>query len=69
VLTQTLRNLERDGRVLRRVTPSIRPRVDYALTDLGRSLTDQLAPLARWALTNLPVIASARRAFDERQAP
>ncbi len=66
MLTQTLRNLERDGLVLRTVTPTIPPRVDYALTDLGRSLTDELAPLAKWALANLPVIAGARRAFDER---
>ena len=66
MLTQTLRNLERDGLVSRRVTPSIPPRVDYALTDLGRSLTDQLAPLAKWALANLPQIANARRSFDAR---
>ena len=66
MLTQTLRSLERDGLVSRHVTPSIPPRVDYALTDLGRSLTEQLAVLAKWALTHLPVIAHARQAFDAR---
>ncbi len=66
MLTQTLRKLERDGIVTRSVTPSIPPRVDYALTGLGRSLTDILAPLARWALANLQTIAVARESFDQR---
>jgi DNA-binding HxlR family transcriptional regulator len=66
MLTQTLRKLERDGLITRTVTPSIPPRVDYALTDLGRSLTAQLALLSRWALASLPAIAAARRSFDER---
>ena len=68
MLTQTLRRLERDGIVTRTVTPSIPPRVDYALTDLGRSLTDNLAPLAKWAVANLNAIAHARHAYDQQAA-
>jgi DNA-binding HxlR family transcriptional regulator len=64
MLTQTLRKLERDGLITRTVTPSIPPRVDYALTDLGRSLTTELAPLAKWALMNMHTIAGARRTYD-----
>ena len=48
MLTVTLRKLERDGYVSRAVTPSIPPRVDYALTELGLSLVVTLAPLAAW---------------------
>lgn len=66
MLTQTLRKLERDGYVLRTVTPTIPPRVDYGLTDLGRSLTDQLAPLAAWATANRAAVARARAEYDAR---
>ena len=64
MLTQTLRKLERDGLVSRAVTPSIPPRVDYSLTDLGRSLCEQLAPLAGWALQARDEIARARALYD-----
>jgi DNA-binding HxlR family transcriptional regulator len=64
MLTQTLRKLERDGLITRTVTPSIPPRVDYALTDLGRSLNTELAPLAKWALANMQTIANARYIYD-----
>src|SRR5215469_10811874 len=49
MLTLTLRGLERDGLVTRTVTPSIPPRVDYALTELGLSLQAPVCALARWA--------------------
>ena len=52
MLTLTLRNLERDGLVSRTVTPSIPPRVDYALTDLGRSLRPVLEAMEAWAIAN-----------------
>ncbi|MEO0829948.1 MAG: helix-turn-helix domain-containing protein [Pseudomonadota bacterium] len=68
MLTQTLRKLERDGLVSRSVTPSIPPRVDYALTDLGRSLCSNLSPLAEWALQSMDEIQSARAAYDAREA-
>ena len=50
MLTLTLRNLERDGLVSRTVTPTIPPRVDYELTELGRSLLKPVNALADWAL-------------------
>lgn len=65
MLTLTLRSLERDGLVTRTVTPTIPPRVDYALTDLGRSLQEPVIALAQWAVTHLPEIASAQQRFDE----
>ncbi len=66
MLTQTLRKLERDGLVLREVTPSIPPRVDYSLTELGTSLTAQLQPLAEWALENRDAIARSRAEYDAK---
>ena len=64
MLTLTLRNLERDGLVSRKVTPSIPPRVDYALTDLGRSLHEPLSGIERWALSNVGAIHEAQARFD-----
>jgi DNA-binding HxlR family transcriptional regulator len=64
MLTLTLRALERDGLVTRTVTPSIPPRVDYALTDLGRSLLAPVQALGAWALGNRELIEQARRRFD-----
>lgn len=65
MLTHTLRGLERDGLVIRTVTPNIPPRVDYALTDLGRSLQDPVIALARWAVDHLPEISVAQARFDQ----
>ena len=64
MLTLTLRNLERDGLVSRTVTPSIPPRVDYALTELGRSLLKPLNALAEWAVENIATIHGAQARFD-----
>lgn len=64
MLTLTLRNLERDGLVSRTVTPSIPPRVDYALTDLGRSLVPALRALEVWALEHVSDIHAAHARFD-----
>jgi DNA-binding HxlR family transcriptional regulator len=64
MLTLTLRNLERDGLVNRTVTPSIPPRVDYELTDLGRSLQGPVVALSRWALDNIETIHEAQAKFD-----
>jgi DNA-binding HxlR family transcriptional regulator len=66
MLTLTLRGLERDGFVTRTVTPSIPPRVDYALTPLGRSLCGPVVQLGRWVETHLDAIDAARAAFDVR---
>ena len=64
MLTLTLRNLERDGLVSRTVTPTIPPRVDYELTELGRSLRRPVDALAQWALENVEAIHAAQARFD-----
>jgi DNA-binding HxlR family transcriptional regulator len=64
MLTLTLRGLERDGLVTRTVFPIIPPRVDYALTALGRDLLDPVSALGDWALRNQTKIARAREQFD-----
>ncbi len=64
MLTRTLRGLERDGLVGRKVTPSVPPRVDYSLTELGQSLTAPVQALGAWALTHRETIASARGRYD-----
>jgi DNA-binding HxlR family transcriptional regulator len=64
MLTLTLRNLERDGIVSRTVTPSIPPRVDYELTELGKSLQKPICGLATWAMDNVGAIHAARDKFD-----
>jgi len=68
MLTLTLRALERDGLVTRTVTPSNPPRVDYALTRLGRSLLEPVSELGLWARKNRPAISEARKRFDAEQA-
>jgi DNA-binding HxlR family transcriptional regulator len=64
MLTLTLRNLERDGLVNRTVTPTIPPRVDYALTELGQSLLPPITGLVEWALGNVETIHEAQARFD-----
>ena len=64
MLTLTLRNLERDGLVSRTVTPTIPPRVDYELTELGQSLQKPICGLATWALENVEAIHEAKVRFD-----
>ena len=64
MLTHTLRGLERDGLVTRTVTPSIPPRVDYALTELGRSLRGPVQAMGQWAQENRPAIDAARARYD-----
>ena len=68
MLTLTLRRLERDGLVTRTVHAVVPPRVDYALTPLGRSLLDAIAPLVTWTRSHRSEIAAARTAYDETQA-
>lgn len=65
VLTHTLRQLERDGLVARRVTPTIPPRVDYRLTPLGASLAEAFCSVWLWAEKNHPKVARARTRFDQ----
>lgn len=66
MLTQTLRNLERDGLISRAVTHSVPARVDYALTDLGESLIPVVRAAKAWAETHIEQIHAARAAYDGR---
>lgn len=68
MLTSTLRGLERDGYVTRKVTPTIPPRVDYALTDLGRELLVPLRALGEWAVANRRRVEEAQARFDAENA-
>ena len=68
MLTTTLRNLERDGFVTRTVYPTIPPRVDYELTDLGRELQVPVRALGLWARENISRIAESRSKFDKNAA-
>lgn len=64
MLTLTLRGLERDGLVNRTVTPSIPPRVDYELTELGHSLRQPVSALGQWAFAHRAALLEARAIFD-----
>lgn len=64
MLTQTLRDLERDGLIARRVFPTKPPSVEYRLTELGESLLDPLTALIAWAESSQSSIAVARAEFD-----
>ena len=66
MLTLTLRGLERDGLVTRTVFPTIPPRVDYELTNLGRSLWRAVEPLGAWARGHVKHFISARAKFDKK---
>ena len=61
MLTQTLRSLERDGLVLRKVYPVLPPKVEYSLTRLGRTLIDPLRILCRWSEKHLPELQANRQ--------
>ncbi|MBP2478185.1 DNA-binding HxlR family transcriptional regulator [Crossiella equi] len=64
VLSQTLRSLVRDGMLTRTAYAEVPPRVEYALTDLGRSLADAVSYLDRWAREHMGDVLAARLAFD-----
>ena len=66
MLTQTLRQMERDGLVIRTVHPVIPPKVEYRLTDLGLTLAEAFCGVWTWAEKNLERIETARNAFDAR---
>jgi DNA-binding HxlR family transcriptional regulator len=65
-LTQTLRALERDGLVDRKVYAAVPPRVEYRLTDLGREVGRLTAAISDWALANAPKVSAAREHYDSR---
>ena len=64
MLTTTLRGLERDGFLTRTVTPTIPPRVDYELTELGLALLEPVGALGDWARANIGRVNEARARFD-----
>lgn len=66
MLTETLRNLERDGLLTRTVYAVVPPKVEYALTELGSSFATQVDGMISWAGENSAQIATARRLFDDQ---
>lgn len=68
MLTQTLRELERNGLVIREDRHTVPPHVTYGLSPLGRSLSETLVVLDRWAERNFPALDAARDAFDARES-
>ena len=66
MLTQTLRQMERDGLVARTVHPVVPPRVEYKLTKLGETLGGAFCGVWIWAADNLKKVQAARREFDEK---
>lgn len=64
VLTETLRGLERDGLIERKVYAVVPPRVEYSLTEMGRSVLQPLADLCHWAKAHVAQRDSARKRFD-----
>jgi DNA-binding HxlR family transcriptional regulator len=69
VLTQRLRQLERDGLVIRTYHPSVPPRVEYEISELGLSLAPLFAQLAHWADAHLDDVDAARRSYDTAGRP
>lgn len=68
MLTQTLRDLQRDGYIEREVFPTKPPSVEYRMTDLGRSLFEPLSKVLRWAEENHAAVKVARQKFDESES-
>jgi DNA-binding HxlR family transcriptional regulator len=64
VLTQRLKQLQRDGLVQRTYYPEVPPRVEYEISDLGRSLGPLFATLSRWSADNMSKVQEARQAYD-----
>jgi DNA-binding HxlR family transcriptional regulator len=67
MLTKTVRQMERDGLIIRTIHPVIPPRVEYKLTALGGSLAEAFCGVWVWALTHHDEVVGARRAFDARK--
>lgn len=68
MLTKTLRQLERDGLVSRRVHPVVPPRVDYKLTKLGEALGEAVCGIWTWVEKHMREVARSRQAYDRRRA-
>jgi len=68
MLTLTLRHLERDGLLTRTVHAEVPPRVEYELTNVGRTLLEPSMAFANWAVEHYPAIEDARASFDHSRA-
>lgn len=68
MLTQTLRDMERDGIVQREIFPEVPPRVEYSLTPLGRTLREPLSALADWSVHHMDEVRAAQVRFDGARA-
>jgi DNA-binding HxlR family transcriptional regulator len=66
MLTVTLRSLERDGLITRKIYAEVPPRVEYELTQLGRGLLQQIVELAQWASGSMEEIVRARMDYDSK---
>jgi DNA-binding HxlR family transcriptional regulator len=66
MLTQTLRELERNGLVSRTIFPEIPPHVEYALTPLGKTLCEPIAAMRRWAEVNITTVIASQASYDQR---
>jgi DNA-binding HxlR family transcriptional regulator len=69
MLSLTLRRLERDGLVRRTAYAEVPPRVEYELTDVGRTLITPAVALAEWAVEHNPSIERSQAAYDDRHTP
>ncbi|MFL5611856.1 MAG: winged helix-turn-helix transcriptional regulator [Gemmatimonadaceae bacterium] len=68
MLTVTLRGMERDGLIVRKIYPEVPPRVEYSLTPLGATLRQLVRRLVEWSGAHLAEVDSARAAYDARSA-
>jgi DNA-binding HxlR family transcriptional regulator len=64
MLTQTLRGMERDGLITRKVYPTVPPKVEYTLTDLGRTLVNMLESIRDWSEDHIEKVLNAQKQFD-----
>ena len=67
MLTVTLKTLEADGLISRKIYPQVPPHVEYSLTPLGESLLPAMSSLVEWALLNMPVIKASREEYSNRK--
>lgn len=66
MLTRTLRGLERDGMITRKVHATVPPVVEYTITDLGMAMAERVKALGQWAMENSAAIEAARADYDKR---
>jgi DNA-binding HxlR family transcriptional regulator len=67
VLSQSLKELERDGLVSRQVFPTVPVTVEYSITPLGRTLSSKIAAVTEWAESNIEAVLAAQESYDARQ--